>query len=122
MHSRDIASLVVGAAIGVVGILGTILGAPEVGIVALLVLGVLILGVLVLQRRQLARIQQRTLSILNSRRPATTQDKKIQLDPENTRRDMAISTKKVVGLLQAQQVGLDTLNAKVEQALSQENP
>ena len=122
MHSRDIVSLVVGAAIGVVGILGTLLGAPEVGIVALLALGVLILGVLVLQRRQLARIQQRTLSILNSRPPATTQDKQIQLDPDNTRRDMAISTKKVVGLLQAQQAGLDTLNAKVEQALSQENP
>lgn len=122
MHSRDIVSLVVGAAIGVVGTFGTFLGAPEVGIVALLALGVLILGVLVLQRRQLARIQQRTLSILNSRPPATTQDKQIQLDPDNTRRDMAISTKKIVGLLQAQQAGLDTLNAKVEQALSQENP
>jgi len=122
MHSRDIVSLVVGAAIGVVGTFGTLLGAPEVGIVALLALGVLILGVLVLQRRQLARIQQRTLSILNSRPPATTQDKQIQLDPDNTRRDMAISTKKIVGLLQAQQAGLDTLNAKVEQALSQENP
>jgi|SRR5699024_2817971 len=125
MHSRDIIFLVVGVAIGVVGILGTIIWSTKVGILALLVLGVLVLGLVILQRRQLARIQQRTLSLLNSYRVADTPSKvadvpsKISESDPSTRRELAVSTKKIIGMLEAQRVALDILNGKAERALSQ---
>jgi|SRR5699024_558014 len=117
MHSRDVTFIVVGLAIGAVGIVGTIVWSMKVGVLAFLVLGVLILGLVVLQRRQLARIQQRTLSLLNTTRALGSESKISVLEP-GTSREIAVSTKKIIGMLEAQRVGMDILNEKVEKALS----
>lgn len=111
MSLRDKMFLAFGTMIGVLGVTATLLWSIEIGVVALLLLGLIILVLVVLQRRQLSRVQQRTLTLLNARR----QDAKpVQVKPQES---LAIPTKKVVGLLQAQQMSMDLLNEKLDRVL-----
>lgn len=111
MNMRDSLFWALGAVIGILGIIGTLLWSIEIGVMALLVMSLIILALLVLQRRQLAKLQQRSLTMLNSRK----QDPKPL--PVKSQESLAIPTKKVVGLLQAQQISMERLNQKVDRAL-----
>jgi len=115
MGTKDKLFLVFGGGVGVVGIVATILWSVEAGVVALITISLVILTLLALQRRQLARVQQRTLSMLNvlqTTKPVTAPK------PPSDQESIAIPTKKIVGLLQAQQMNLDLLNSKVETYLN----
>jgi len=115
MGTKDKLFLVFGGGVGVVGIVATILWSVEAGVVALITISLVILTLLALQRRQLARVQQRTLSMLNTLQ--TTKPVTVPKPPSD-KESIAIPTKKIVGLLQAQQMNLDLLNSKVETYLN----
>jgi len=121
MNTRDLVFLVVGAMIGLTGIVSALVWSVKLGIVALIVLSLILLVLLVLQRRQLGKVQQRMLSILNaqqkSAKSATTPNlSRVAVPQEN----IAIPMKKIVGLLQAQQISMEKLNAKLDSALLDE--
>lgn len=114
MGTRDKAFLLTGLLVGIIGVGFTLFWRVDAGIVALLLLNLLVLVILFLQRRQLAKIQQRTLALLNSReRPAPVQSAE-NLDASKLRQDLKIGNKKLIGLLQAQQTNLDLLHSKLE--------
>lgn len=121
MNTRDLVFLVVGAMIGLTGIIGALLGSVKLGTVALMAMSVILLVLLVLQRRQLAKVQQRMLSILNAQQKsaesATAPNLSRAAAPQES---IAIPTKKIVGLLQAQQISMEKLNAKLNRALPDE--
>lgn len=114
MSSRDKVFLLAGIIVGLVGIVATLVWDLEVGIITLLLLNLLNLLILVLQRRQLGRIQQRTLALLQSREGKPSQGRGENPDTAKIQHDLKISNKKLVGLLQAQQANLDRLNEKFE--------
>lgn len=111
MKLRDRLFLVSGIGIGVLGVIATLLWSVEAGVVALLLLGLIIFILVILQRRQLSRVQQRTLAMLNAPKEDT---KRVEVKPQE---NLAIPTKKVVGLLQAQQMSMDLLNEKLDRVL-----
>jgi len=115
MSTKDKFFLFFGGGVGIVGIVATILWSVEAGVVALITISLVILTLLALQRRQLARVQQRTLSMLNTLQ--TTKPVTVPKPPSD-KESIAIPTKKIVGLLQAQQMNLDLLNSKVETYLN----
>jgi len=122
MHSRDKIFLASGVILAVGGAVLTLVWGTEAGVIALLALSFVILVVVLLQRRQLARIQQRTLAILNFQQavkelPKTSSVKstsRSQTSAKGTQEDLAIATRKIVGLLQAQHVALELLHEKME--------
>ncbi len=111
MNLRDRMFLIFGIGAGLLGIVGTITWSLETGVVALIVISLVILVLLVLQRRQLARVQQRTLTMLNAHQ---TMKPVVGQEPQES---IAIPTKKILGLLQAQQVSIDLINDKIEAGL-----
>lgn len=111
MNLRDRMFLIFGIGAGLLGIVGTITWSLETGVVALIVISLVILVLLVLQRRQLARVQQRTLTMLNAQQ---TMKPVVGQEPQES---IAIPTKKILGLLQAQQVSIDLINDKIEAGL-----
>ena len=115
MSTKDKFFLFFGGGVGIAGIVATILWSVEAGVVALITISLVILTLLALQRRQLARVQQRTLSMLNTLQ--TTKPVTVPKPPSD-KESIAIPTKKIVGLLQAQQMNLDLLNSKVETYLN----
>lgn len=124
MSSRDKVFLLAGTIVGLVGVVATLLWNLEVGIITLLLLNLLNLFILLLQRRQLGRIQQRTLALLQSREGKSSQGRGETLNAAKIQHDLKVSNKKLVGLLQAQQTNLDRLNEKIEaiRARSEANP
>jgi len=114
MNSRDKALLIIGVIIGLSGVVLTFAWSVEVGIVTLLAMNLLLLLLLILQRRQLARVQQRTLSLLKFRESEIPARDVGRVDVSGLQRDLKISNKKILGVLQAQQNNLDLLNEKIE--------
>lgn len=117
MGTRDKVFLMIGLLVGIVGVVVTLIWRVDAGIVALLMLNLLVLAILLLQRRQLAKVQQRTLALMNSRERPSPVPSAENLDASKVRQDLKISNKKLVGLLQAQQTNLDLLNNKLESLL-----
>lgn len=117
MNSRDLIFLVMGTFVGLAGIGTTLVWSIDAGIIALLAMGVILLVLLILQRRQVAKLQQRMLSVINQQKKANAETEKNQPRVANPPESIAIHTKKIVGLLQAQQVSMEMLNAKFERAL-----
>lgn len=114
MYSRDKIVLFSGFILVVMGILTTFFWAVEGGIVALLLISLLVLILLVLQRRQLAKLQQRTLRLQQSNNSLT----RSIAAPDQIE---SVSTKKILGLLQAQQISMEVLDDKVEE-IAHERP
>lgn len=121
MNSRDLIFLVMGVLAGLAGIVTTVVWSVEAGIIALLAMSVIFLVLLILQRRQIAKLQQRMLSVLNHQQKAKAVTEKNQPIAPKRPESIAIPTKKIVGLLQAQQVSMEMLNAKLERALNSDS-
>lgn len=121
MHLRDKVFTLAGLLIGVSGILATIFWSMEAGIVALLTLSLLNLVLVMLQRKQMAKMQQRTLSILRIQQSEKSVGEVAPLNASqmNSLQNLPVYTKKIIGLLQAQQISMDVLNQKVEHAMEQ---
>jgi ketopantoate reductase len=125
MQFRDKLFLAVGVVLVLGGAVGTFMWEPQIGIVALLALGLLILVLVLLQRRQLARVQQRTLTLLKMQQRSEVSPNAVKVpsfqdlavSTGKVQEDLAISTTKIIGLLQAQHVALELLNEKLEQAV-----
>src|SRR5690625_3863336 len=123
MQFRDKLVLAVGAILAFGGAIVTYTWQIQVGIVALLALGLLLLVLVMLQRRQLARVQQRTLALLKLHQHSEASSNTVEhpssrdlaLSTEKIQRDLAVSTTKILGLLQAQHVALELLSEKLEQ-------
>lgn len=114
MNKRDLVFFVTGLVISSIGIISILLSNLMMAVIAILIMSVIVLFVLILQRRQLAAVQKRTLELLKfSNRPPEV----VQVDRE-AKTDM--STKKVINILQAQQVAMERLAQRFEDALESE--
>src|SRR5690625_4640254 len=100
------------------GIAASFLGSVRVSISALLLLGLLILFLLVLQRRHQGRVQERILYLVNSER---TRNKSTidQNSLKSLSSSNAIFAKKIIGLLQAQQISMERLRNQPGGSISQ---
>lgn len=110
MNTRDKIILAIGVAVSILGAVMTLLWSVAAGVIALLLLCLVILGLLILVRRQLARVQQRTLTLLKQ------QSTPRQAEPVLAQGDdyAQISFKKIIAILEAQQMSMEILNAKVD--------
>lgn len=110
MNSRDKIVLAIGIAVSILGTVATLLWSVAGGVIALLLLCLVILGLLILVRRQLARVQQRTLTLLKQ------QARLRQAEPVLPNGDdyAQVSVKKIIAILEAQQMSMEILNAKVD--------
>lgn len=113
MYSRDKIFLLLGTAIAGIGAIATILWTYAAGIIALLAIAVVIILMLVLQRRQLAKIQERTLKLVKAQQSARSQQSNSKA-PARKEESLAVSTKKIIGILQAQQISVELLHAKID--------
>jgi len=117
MHLRDKMFLLSGLLIVLVGSVLSILWNLLAGFIALLLLAYLCLFLLVLQRRQLARVQQRTLDLVKwttkrGTRPTTS-------STDVSKQCVEIPTKRIIGILQAQQMSMERLSRKFDSAPNQ---
>lgn len=120
MSTRDLALLVTSTAAGIAGIILTLVWSVEAGLVVLFVLILGLMGLLFLQRRQLAKLQQRTLLMLNRQQEMISMKASTSAVVTKSSESIAVPTKKIIGLLQAQQVSMEILDAKLERALGNE--
>lgn len=118
MYYRDKFLLIAGLLIVAVGSILTVVWHISAGIVAILFLCLLCMILLVLQRRQLSKVQQRTLAIL--RTPAQHVPQVDVSACNDCRQDMTVYTKKIVGMLQAQQTSMEILNDKFENKIERD--
>jgi len=107
MHFRDKIFLAVGVVLVLFGSFASFFWRIESGIVALLLVSILILVFLSLLRRQVSKVQQRTLALLHIRSAVD----KLSTDLRDAE---SISTKKIMGLLQAQQMSMEELSDKLD--------
>ncbi|WP_022871636.1 hypothetical protein [Yaniella halotolerans] len=121
MTRRDMLFFGLGTLVACIGVIASLLGSKIIGIVATLVIGSLILVLLLLQRKQMAAMQQRTLGILRKVNSgyeivsALTQPQSEQhLSKKEVGEALQVPTKKLVGLLQAQQMQIDALSSQIE--------
>lgn len=111
---RDLLFFVAGAVVGCAGIGASLLWSPIAGIIAQLLLTVGLFLLLVLQRRQVAKVQARTLEILRHA-------KESQNRPDGNSKRVVVFEKNILGLLQAQQTNLDLLNQKLNTIASRQD-
>lgn len=123
MNKRDLVFLLSGLVIAGVGIGAVFYGGSVVVFIALFLLSILILVVLLLQRRQLAAVQKRTLEIIRAYNAITRNPAKNQPQGKvlTNSRAQDFSTKKIIGLLTAQQTSMEILNKKIENLDSRKN-
>lgn len=124
MNTRDLIFLLSGVLIAGVGIGAILYGSFVIAFVALFLMCILTLAVLLLQRRQLAAVQKRTLEIIraynaDTRNPVKNQPQGKGLTNAH-RQDF--STKKIIGLLTAQQTSMELLSKKIENVTGSKNP
>lgn len=117
MGIRNLGALSAAILTGAVGVVALIAGNRMVGSIAVLVLEIFIVALVLLQRRQFALVQQRLLAVLKAvprvekrkgKQPAPFQSASAVIDSS-----LAISTKKLLGVLQAQQIQLDEMSDKI---------
>lgn len=119
---RDLVLMGAGTTIAACGVVGSLVWGPAAGLVAILAMAMLILTVQVLQRRQTAILQQRVLSVIklikrNEKMAQETIFRQLQnakSAPAVSDQALALSTKRIIGLLQAQQIGLEQLHQSVK--------
>lgn len=116
MNRRDLFIMLCGGLLVVIGLGAIMYGNTTVPFIAMFLLMALLLTVLVLQRRQLAAVQERTLRLLQSQKASSSQLKSVQklLTSSEKKDDIHISTKKVISLLNAQQISMELLAKKLE--------
>lgn len=124
MTKRDLVLVVGGSVAGSGGVVCSLFGYTNLALVALLLLGIVLLILTTLQRRQLGRLQERTLKIL---RQETKISPGSELEDSSLSEDQAevaiySSTKKILGMLQAQQNEIHSLSEEIEKVLAHESP
>lgn len=113
MTSRDLIFVSVGTLLGGIGIAASFLGRDTLGMIALFLLGLLILFLMILQRRTQARVQERILYLVKA------ENKRSKIGGANSSASTpstdsnAVLAKKVVGLLQAQQISMERLRREL---------
>ncbi|GAA2040226.1 hypothetical protein GCM10009720_20910 [Yaniella flava] len=107
MYFRDKFFLASGFVLALLGSFATFFWRIEAGIVALLLVSILVLVFLTLLRRQVSKVQQRTLALLHFRGTVDNLSKDL-------RRAESVSTKKIIGLLHAQQMSMEELSDRLE--------
>lgn len=123
MNKKDLGVVAVGLTIASIGVVAALLGYVDFAILALLFFNVVLLMMIILQRRQLGTLQKRTLDLLRAR--VKIESKSQTEQPEITRKQEAlvtqISTKKILGVLHAQQIQLDGLSRSLSTLLDKNN-
>lgn len=112
MTSRDLLFISLGTLLAVVGITASFLGSNTLAITALILLSLFVLFLLILQRRHQARLQERILYLVNAEKKrtkaASAKSSRNSLDDSN-----AVQAKKIIGLLQAQQISMELLRREI---------
>lgn len=119
MNLRDKIFLTLGFGLTLVGILATVLYGTNAGVIILILFLKLILILQLLQRKQLARLQERTLTTISAINKHKQTAQKLASTDSNGHKNDVISNKKLIGLLQAQQVSMEILNDKIGQLTKQ---
>lgn len=109
---RDLIFIGAGVVVAGAGIGASLLWSTVAGVIAQLLLTGGLLLLIVLQRRQMAKIQARTLEILRYTKGNRNQ-------PSKTDKRPVVFEKNVLGILQAQQTSIDLLNQKLDALSSQ---
>jgi len=91
------------------GILGSILWTMTIGLISLLLMIFSVLFLLIVQRRQIGILQKRVLGLIRSNKNTFGKNYNSKHDDGG---EMALE--RIVGLLQAQQIGMDRIYDKVE--------
>ena len=114
MRTRDMILLVIGFLIVAGGFL-SIFTWPAISQLALLLLNFLLLVLLVLQRRQFAKVNERTLALL--RASSATNEALVK-----SQQNASASTKKILNVLNAQQISMEILNSKIASTEGHQDP
>lgn len=116
MNKRDLVFVATGLLLAFVGVLALFYGSLTLSLTVGFLMMTLLLVLLVLQRRQLASVQERTLRMLRDRKHVFSKLENIErLSGTSRQTDSTdISSKKVIGLLSAQQISMELLNNKLE--------
>src|SRR5699024_11798742 len=102
MHFRDKIFLAVGVVLVLFGSVASFFWRIETGIVALLLVSILILVFLSLLRRQVSKVQQRTLALLHIRSA-------VDMLSTDLRYSVIILLKNIMCLLQSQQMCMEDI-------------
>lgn len=105
MNFREFFLFLLGAVTTAVGVLASIFWSLTAGLISLLVMVFLLLVLLLLQRRQLGKIQQRSLALL--RFQSCGKD-----DCASSERD-GLAVRKIADMLQAQQISMELIYDKL---------
>lgn len=116
MTKRDKLFLSLGVFVAAVGVVALILELTSVGLAVLFFLCLILLVLLLLQRKQIAAVQKRTLQIIRALDsfPATGSVEVLDCGSQEIEESLRISSKKIVGLLQAQQKHIDQLSNRLD--------
>lgn len=116
MNKRDLVFVGTGLLLAFIGVLALLYGSLTLSLTVGFLMMTLLLVLLVLQRRQLASVQERTLRMLRDRKDVFSKLENIErLSGTSRQTDSTdISSKKVIGLLSAQQISMELLNNKLE--------
>lgn len=113
MNRIDIIFAAAGFFVTVAGIIATLLWDPQGGVICVLILGVLLLSLVLLERRQMAKLQERVLGLMK-----TENDRKRKVPSQSLE---AANWKRILGILQAQQVSMDILSKQIRDLSGAEN-
>lgn len=116
MTKRDKLFLSLGVFVTAVGIVALILELTSVGLAVLFFMFLVLLVLLLLQRKQIAAVQKRTLQIIRTLDsfPATGSVEVLDCGSQEIEESLRISSKRIVGLLQAQQKHIDQLSNRLD--------
>lgn len=116
MNKRDLVFVGTGLLLAFIGVLALLYGSLTLSLTVGFLMMTLLLVLLVLQRRQLASVQERTLRMLRDRKHVFSKLENIERVSGTSRQTDStdISSKKVIGLLSAQQISMELLNNKLE--------
>lgn len=116
MTKRDKLFLSLGVSVAAVGVVALILELTSVGLALLFFLCLVLLVLLLLQRKQIAAVQKRTLQIIRTLDSfsATGAVEVLDYGSQEVEESLRISSKKIVGLLQAQQKHIDQLSNRLD--------
>lgn len=125
MTKRDFLLIGSGVSIAVVGTVFTLLGFTSIGLIGLFSLLLLVLVVEILQRRQLALVQKRLLDLMRRRysgvgtAASTLKRIELLLDDSYIEEKVHTSSKRIVGLIQSQQIQIDSLTSRLDRSLDE---
>lgn len=99
--------------VALAGVIGSLLWDSVAGVIAILVIGWFVATLLILQRAQVAKLQERALMVLRQG--------KLKADPapanstSKTGAENALKTRKILDILQAQQISMEILAARMDE-------